>query len=77
MGESHAKKVLRGCSVAHVLHDGIVDSSGVRSILDKHLGGTATPIRQRLAWHVAMATEGRAFAIEQVVGAATSAPDGE
>ena len=52
--------------------DGIVDGSGVRSILDKHLGGTATPIRQRLAWHVAMATEGRAFAIEQVVGAATT-----
>ena len=52
--------------------DSIIDSSGVRSILDKHLGATATPIRQRLAWHVAMATESRAFAIEQVVGAAAT-----
>ena len=53
--------------------EAIVEAAAVRPILDKHLSATPTPIRQRLAWQVAMATQARAFAIDQVVSAAATA----
>ena len=45
----------------------IVEFSGVESILDKYLGTAPPLIRQRLAWSVSMATDARAYAIEQVL----------
>ncbi len=45
----------------------IVSFAGVEGILDKYLGTTPPIIRQKLAWSIAMATEARAYAIEQVL----------
>lgn len=45
----------------------IVSFAGVESILDKYLGTAPALIRQRLAWSIAMATDARAYAIEQVL----------
>lgn len=47
--------------------DGIVSFAGVEGLLDKYLGTAAPVIRQRLAWSIAMATDARAYAIEQVL----------
>ena len=49
--------------------DAIVDQANVRSGLDRHLGSTPTPIRQRLAWSIAMSTAARIYAIDQVMAA--------
>jgi ABC-type polysaccharide/polyol phosphate transport system ATPase subunit len=49
--------------------EAIVDQAGVRSGLDRHLGATPTPIRQRLAWAIGMATHAKIFAIDQVMAA--------
>ena len=45
----------------------IVSFAGVDGMLDKYLGAAPPVIRQRLAWSIAMATDARAFAIEQVL----------
>ena len=45
----------------------IVSFAGVDAILDKYLGTAPPLIRQRLAWTIAMATDARAYAIEQVL----------
>jgi len=47
----------------------IVDQAGVRGGLDRHLGPTPTPIRQRLAWSIGMATQAQIYAIDQVLAA--------
>lgn len=47
--------------------DWIVDFAGVEGILDKYLGPAPAIVRQRLAWAIAMATDARAYAIEQVL----------
>lgn len=45
----------------------IVSFAGVEGILDKYLGTAPALVRQRLAWSIAMATDARAYAIEQVL----------
>ncbi len=45
----------------------IVSFAGVEQILDKYLGTAPPVIRQRLAWSIAMSTQARAYAIEQVL----------
>jgi len=45
----------------------IVSFAGVETLLDKYLGTAPPLIRQRLAWSIAMATDARAYAIEQVL----------
>jgi ABC-2 type transport system ATP-binding protein len=45
----------------------IVSFSGVEGILDKYLGSAPAVLRQRLAWTIAMATDARVYAIEQVL----------
>lgn len=45
----------------------IASFAGVEGILDKYLGTTPGVVRQRLAWSIAMATDARAYAIEQVL----------
>jgi ABC-type polysaccharide/polyol phosphate transport system ATPase subunit len=45
----------------------IVSFAGVEPLLDKYLGTAPPSIRQRLAWSIAMATDARAYAIEQVL----------
>lgn len=49
--------------------EAIVDQAGVRGGLDRHLGPTPTPIRQRLAWSIGMATQAQIYAIDQVLAA--------
>lgn len=63
---------LLGMSPRHVeaCFDEIVEQSGLRTGLDRHLGATPTPVRQRLAWAIGMATNARIFAIDQVLPAA-------
>ena len=46
---------------------GIIDFAGVEGILDKYLGAAPALIRQRLAWSIAMSTDARAYAIEQML----------
>lgn len=46
---------------------GIVAFSGVDGILDKYLRDAPSTTRQRLAWSIAMSTDARAYAIEQVL----------
>jgi len=45
----------------------IATFAGVDGILDKYLGTAPAVVRQRLAWSIAMATDARAYAIEQVL----------
>jgi len=45
----------------------IVSFSGVDAVLDRYLGQAPPVTRQRLAWSIAMATDARAYAIEQVL----------
>ena len=45
----------------------IVSFAGVEGMLDKYLGTAPAVVRQRLAWSIAMATDARAYAIEQVL----------
>lgn len=45
----------------------IVSFAGVDGIVDKYLGTAPAVVRQRLAWSIAMATDARAYAIEQVL----------
>jgi ABC-type polysaccharide/polyol phosphate transport system ATPase subunit len=47
--------------------DWIVTFAGVEGVLDKYLATAPPAIRQRLAWSIAMATDARAYAIEQVL----------
>jgi len=46
---------------------GIVAFSGVQPILDRYLVKAQFHVRQRVAWSVAMATEARAFAVDQLL----------
>ena len=45
----------------------IIAFAGVESSMDKYLGPAPALIRQKLAWSIAMHTDARAFAIEQVL----------
>lgn len=45
----------------------IVIFSGVDPILDKYLGAAPRLTRQRLAWSIAMSTDARAYAIDQLL----------
>jgi ABC-type polysaccharide/polyol phosphate transport system ATPase subunit len=45
----------------------IVERANVHKILDKFLGDTSRAVRGRLAWSIAMATEGRAFAVSNAL----------
>jgi ABC-type polysaccharide/polyol phosphate transport system ATPase subunit len=45
----------------------IVEFAGLDGVLDKYLAMAPPVLRQRLAWSVAMATDARAYAIEQVL----------
>lgn len=47
--------------------DEIVDFAGVGPILDKYLGAAIPMVRQKLAWSITMATQSRAFAIDQTL----------
>jgi ABC-type polysaccharide/polyol phosphate transport system ATPase subunit len=53
--------------------DTIVEEAGVRGGLDRHLGPTPTPIRQRLAWSIGMATHAQTYVIDQVLAAGAPA----
>lgn len=46
---------------------GIAAFSGLEGSLDKYLGTAIPMVRQKLAWSISMATEARAFAVEQVL----------
>jgi ABC-2 type transport system ATP-binding protein len=45
----------------------IVKDAGLDGMLDKYLGDTPSRVRGPLAWNIAMATEGRAFAIHEAM----------
>lgn len=47
--------------------DAIAERSGLTARLDKHLSGAPAQVRQKLAWSIAMATDARAFAIDEVI----------
>lgn len=47
--------------------DAIAERAGLTARLDKHLSGAPALVRQKLAWSIAMATETRAFAIDEVI----------
>ncbi|MDO8309945.1 MAG: ATP-binding cassette domain-containing protein [Actinomycetota bacterium] len=46
---------------------GIAAFSGLEGSLDKYLGTAIPMVRQKLAWSISMATEARAYAVEQVL----------
>ena len=46
---------------------GIVEFAGVSAVLDRYLANVPFVVRQRLAWSVAMATNARAYAIDQTL----------
>lgn len=45
----------------------IAATAGLTQKLDRHLGQAPASIRQKLAWSTAMATQGQAFAIDEVM----------
>lgn len=47
--------------------DAISERAGLTARLDKHLSGAPALVRQKLAWSIAMATDARAFAIDEVI----------
>ncbi|MFM1917941.1 MAG: hypothetical protein RJB01_1456, partial [Actinomycetota bacterium] len=47
--------------------DAIAERAGLTARLDKHLSGAPALVRQKLAWSIAMATNARAFAIDEVI----------
>jgi ABC-2 type transport system ATP-binding protein len=46
---------------------GIAAFAGLEGSLDKYLGTAIPMVRQKLAWSISMATEARAYAVEQVL----------
>lgn len=47
--------------------DEVIAFAGLEATLDKYLGPATALVRQKLAWSIAMHTDARAFAIEQVL----------
>lgn len=45
----------------------IASTAGLTARLDRHLGQAPALVRQKLAWSTAMATDGQAFAIDEVL----------
>ena len=45
----------------------IVETAGITSNIDKYLGGASALSRQKLAWTIAMATQAKTFAVDEML----------